>query len=99
MTFEKLSEYITKSAHNRANDDSDEMGIYYEMNVFEELILFAIEEGYSPKKYDLNHKLDNWTYSKLNSVCGRLEKDSSKNLLPEKTGILYKKIMADFWSM
>jgi hypothetical protein len=98
-SFEDLLKYIHDYGIKHANDDSDEMGIYYEMRVFEELILFAINDGYNPKKYDLKEKLAKWSYRKMLSVCGRLEKDYAKNLMPEKTAILYKKIMADFWSM
>lgn len=99
MSFEELSDYISKVGIKHAETDSDEMGIYYEMNVFEKLILFAINDGYNPKKYDLKDKLAKWSYRKMISVCGRLEKDCAKNLMPEKTAILYKKIMADWWSL
>lgn len=98
-SFEELSAYISKFAESHATTDSDEMGIYYEMCVFYELILFSIEDGYKPKKYDLHDKVANWTYRKLIGVCGRFEKDYEKKIMPEKTGILYKQLMSEFWDM
>jgi hypothetical protein len=98
-SFEELAAYISKFAESHATTDCDEMGIYYEMCVFEELILFSIEDGYQPKKYDLQEKLAKWNYRKLISACGRFEKDCEKNLLPEKTAILYKQLMTEFWDM
>ncbi len=38
-------------------------------------------------------------FEDLLKYIGSLEKDDDKNLMPEKTAILYKKLMAEWWSM
>ena len=39
------------------------------------------------------------SFEDLLKYIGSLEKDDDKNLMPEKTAILYKKLMAEWWSM
>lgn len=98
-SFEELSAYIDELGLKHAKEDSDEMGFLYEMRVFHALLLFAIDEGYNPKKYDLNAKISNWTYHKMIRVSERLQKDYDKKLLPEKIAILYKKLMTEWWPL